>query len=357
MGEHHHAYTSVLAKMEERKRSGGYLRICGPMVRYSKIAFRETCRLYDTDVAYTPMIISDVFKFSDISRSTEYRTNSRDNRKELSIFPACVNSFLSVVYAIGIYSAVVVQFAASTPADWADATSLVIPYCSGVNLNCGCPQKWAIADGIGCALMEKPELVKNMVEAVQHTIKTSNVKLADGLKPTCSIKIRVHDDIRTTMDYVKRAEAAGVDYIVVHGRTRKQRSSEPVNLDAIKTIKEHASVPIFANGDVFTLEDADRIVEYTGVDGVMAARGLLENPALFAGHKTTPLAAIEAYTRLSIGYGTNYFIMHHHLMMMTEKSMSRTEKRLFNSLPSTAALLDFFESTYDLDFSKPGSSE
>ncbi|KAJ3248023.1 tRNA-dihydrouridine(20a/20b) synthase [NAD(P)+]-like protein [Chytriomyces hyalinus] len=332
MGEHHHAYTSVLAKMEERKRSGGYLRICGPMVRYSKIAFRETCRLYGTDVAYTPMIISDVFKFSDISRSTEYRTNSRDNP-------------------------VVVQFAASTPADWADATSLVLPYCSGVNLNCGCPQKWAIADGIGCALMEKPELVKNMVEAVQHTIKKSNVKLADGLKPTCSIKIRVHDDIRTTMDYVKRAEAAGVDYIVVHGRTRKQRSSEPVNLDAIKTIKEHASVPIFANGDVFTLEDADRIVEYTGVDGVMAARGLLENPALFAGHKTTPLAAIEAYTRLSIGYGTNYFIMHHHLMMMTEKSMSRTEKRLFNSLPSTAALLDFFESTYDLDFSKPASSE
>ncbi|KAI8612004.1 hypothetical protein BC830DRAFT_1068169 [Chytriomyces sp. MP71] len=295
------------------------------MVRYSKVAFRETCRLYDTDVAYTPMILSDVFKYSEISRSTEFRTNNRDNP-------------------------VVVQFAASDPSDFADAVGLAAHYCSGVNLNCGCPQKWAIGEGIGCALMEQPELVKSMVEAAQHKIKSSHARLSDGVTPpTCSIKIRIHDDIRRTIDYVKIAEAAGVDYITVHGRTRKMRSTEPANFEAIRTIKEHATVPIFANGDVFSLEDADKIVEMTGVDGVMAARGLLENPALFSGFKTTPLDAVEAYTRLAIGYGTNFFIMHHHLMMMTEKSMSKTEKKLFNTLPSSAAVLDYLEENYGID--------
>lgn len=73
-----------------------------------------------------------------------------------------------------------------------------------------------------------------------------------------------------------------MDFITVHGRMRSTRSSEPVNLDAIRIVKEHARVPVIANGDVFSLSDVDRIVHETGVDGVMSARGLLECPGLFA---------------------------------------------------------------------------
>ncbi|KAJ3203187.1 tRNA-dihydrouridine(20a/20b) synthase [NAD(P)+]-like protein [Entophlyctis luteolus] len=246
--------TGVLDKLAERKADGGYLRICAPMVRYSKLAFRETCRAYGTDVAYTPMILSDVFKHSEIARAAEFRTTDRDDP-------------------------VVVQFAASNAQDWADAAYLVAPHCSGVDLNCGCPQKWAIGEGIGCAMMEQPELVASMVRTVKDRILSSGVKLADGVSsPSTSIKIRLHDDVRRTIDFVKMAEHAGVDWITVHGRTRRQRNTEKVNLDGIKTVKEHSHVPIFANGDIFTKEDADATVEYTGVDGVMAARGLLENP-------------------------------------------------------------------------------
>ncbi|KAJ3138811.1 tRNA-dihydrouridine(20a/20b) synthase [NAD(P)+]-like protein [Physocladia obscura] len=274
------------------------------------------------------MILSDVFKHSEISRASEFRTNDADDP-------------------------VVVQFAASNSQDLADAAVLVAPHCSAVDLNCGCPQKWAMHEGIGSALMEKPEQVSNMVRTVKEKVKLSGITLADGITPpSTSIKIRVHDDIRRTIDYVKLAEAAGVDWITVHGRTSKQRSaSVKVNLDAIKTIKEQASVPIFANGDIFTREDADKTVRYTGVDGVMSARGLLENPALFAGFKTTPVHALEAYTRLAIGYGTNFFIMHHHLMMMTDKSMTKTEKKLFNCLPSSAAVVQYLDVNYGIEFS------
>ena len=73
----------------------------------------------------------------------------------------------------------------------------------------------------------------------------------------------------------------GVDWITVHGRLRTQRSTEPVDYEAIKLIKESVNIPVFANGDVFSKADADRIVAETGVDGVMAARGLLENPGIF----------------------------------------------------------------------------
>jgi tRNA-dihydrouridine synthase 4 len=62
-------------------------------------------------------------------------------------------------------------------------------------------------------------------------------------------------------------EAAGPDYITVHGRTRNMRSSEPVKLDGVKLVKETASCPVVENGDVFSLEDVDRIVKETGVDG------------------------------------------------------------------------------------------
>ena len=69
------------------------------------------------------------------------------------------------------------------------------------------------------------------------------------------------------MDFVKTVEAAGVDYIGVHGRRRSQKSSEPVDLDAIKLVKDHVRVPVVSNGDAYSLDDVSRIVRLTGADG------------------------------------------------------------------------------------------
>ncbi|KAI9104727.1 hypothetical protein DFS34DRAFT_575574 [Phlyctochytrium arcticum] len=296
-----------------------YLKICAPMVRYSKLPFRELVRQYDVDLAYTPMILADVYKHSKISRDHEFRSNKRDEP-------------------------VVIQFAAHSAHDLADAAQLAAPYVNGVDLNCGCPQKWAIKEKIGSHLMSDPELVRDMVRQVKA--RTSGVQLADGNHLPFTIKIRIHPDLKETVEFVRRAESVGVDWITVHGRTRKQKSSDPVDLDAIKLVKEHATVPIFANGDVFTLEDADRIVEYTKTDGVMAARGLLENPALFAGHKFTPVDAVEKYIKLAMGYGSTHFIFHHHLMFMMDRSMSKAQKKTFNCLTSVAGVLDYMDEHY-----------
>ena len=72
---------------------------------------------------------------------------------------------------------------------------------------------------------------------------------------------------RETEEFVKRALSVGVDFITVHGRTRRQKSTEPVSLEGMKLVKEVSTVPVLANGDVFTMQDANDIVAATGVDG------------------------------------------------------------------------------------------
>lgn len=84
-----------------------------------------------------------------------------------------------------------------------------------------------------------------------------------------------------------------MDFLTVHGRTRLQKNTESVNFEGIKLVKESINVPVIANGSIFSIKDVDEMYEKTGVDGVMSARGLLQNPALFAGHETTPWECIE----------------------------------------------------------------
>ncbi|KAG0313715.1 tRNA-dihydrouridine(20a/20b) synthase [NAD(P)+]-like protein [Dissophora globulifera] len=262
------------------------------------------------------MILADVFSASNYARDSEFSTNLLDDP-------------------------VVIQFAASNGADLARAAELVAPYVSGIDINCGCPQKWAIQEKIGSHLMSHPDTVRDMIRMTKATVNIP-----------CSVKIRIHKDLRETEEFVKRALSVGVDFITVHGRTRRQKSTEPVSLDGMRLVKETSTVPVIANGDVFSLEDADAIVKATGVDGTMSARGILENPALFAGYKFTPWECVEDYVDLALSYGTNAFIFHHHLMYMLEKTMSNAERRTFNSLTTIPAIIDYLEENYGLDIAR-----
>lgn len=172
-----------------------WLSICAPMVRYSKLPFRTLTRQYDVDVCFTPMILADVFKCSEISRKIDFQTNLSDNP-------------------------VIVQFGASNALDFADSAALVAPYCNGVDLNCGCPQRWAIGEGIGCHLMEHPETVADIVSQTKRRTSEMHFPSSTGTGFPVSVKIRVHKDLARTVEFAKRSEKAGADWISVHGRTR-----------------------------------------------------------------------------------------------------------------------------------------
>lgn len=188
---------------------------------------------------------------------------------------------------------------------------------------------------------------------------------------------RIHKDLRQTVDLCQKAESAGVSWITVHGRTTDERH-QPVHYDTIKTIKDSVSVPVIANGDVKNLRDVESTHQLTGVDGmfallkacqtsssrsmalffiymyfvlicsvgVMAARGLLANPAMFAGYEDTPIECIWDWVDISTELGTPFTCFHHHLIYMLERVSSQPEKKLFNSLSSTSGVVDYLRSTY-----------
>lgn len=201
----------------QRQHNEPYLKMVSPMVRYSKLPFRMLCRRWGADLCYTPMIIASAFNRSQTARDSEFTSNELDRP-------------------------LVAQFGTCDPVEMVAAAQKCAPYVDGVDINCGCPQKWAMGDGIGAALSSKPDLVADMVKETRQRVPHLPL----------SIKIRIRDDLRKTLDLVQQAEQAGCAWVTVHGRTARQRGGDPVDLAAIKIIKEVAKVPVVANGDIFT---------------------------------------------------------------------------------------------------------
>ncbi|XP_048466545.1 tRNA-dihydrouridine(20a/20b) synthase [NAD(P)+]-like [Rhincodon typus] len=244
----------------------------------------------------------------------------------------------------------VVQFAANRSQDLADAACIVSPFADGVDLNCGCPQRWAIAEGYGACLINKPELVQDMVRQVRNQVEHPNFSVSikirsldiSGRNPT-----RIHKDLARTVDLCRKVEATGISWVTVHGRTIEERH-QPVHYDTIKIIKENLNIPVIANGDIRSHKDIDYVRQFTGVDGVMAARGLLANPAMFAGYDETPLQCVRDWVDIALEHGTPYTCFHHHLMYMLERITSKQEKKIFNALSSMSAVLDYLYDNYGL---------
>lgn len=274
-----------------------------------RLPFRLTVREYGTDICYTPMILADSFMHSAKARDLEFQSCPAER------------------------GPIVVQFAARTAHEFASAYALVAPWVDGVDLNCGCPQGWAMAEGIGAGLMRSPQLIADMVRAARSV---------GGLMspPTpISVKMRIFEERKKTVELAQAIEAAGAAWITVHGRTRHQKSSEPVDYDTIALVRQAVHIPVIANGDVTSLAMAQHIQERTGVHGVMSARGLLENPALFAGYENTPQECLKRFIEYSLEYGTSGTIFQHHLAKMIGNGDKMIQSVLSNA--SIPTLLDY----------------
>ena len=152
-----------------------------------------------------------------------------------------------------------------------------------------CTQGWAMKEGLGAALSSQPSKVADMVRQAR----------AQSSLPV-SIKIRLMPEERVTVELVQRAERMGARWLTVHGRTPSERST-PVHWDLVRLVRESVNIPVVANGDINTVDDMTRVVEDTGVAGVMCARGLLANPALFLGYEYTPPQVVRDWVDISLG--------------------------------------------------------
>ncbi|CZT15782.1 related to DUS4 Member of dihydrouridine synthase family [Ramularia collo-cygni] len=304
----------ILELFEAAKREGRPLNVSAPMVRYSKLPFRLLVREYGADVTYVPMMLAHEFIRSPIARDSDFTTHPLEREPTSD----------------GRQHALIAQFASSDPVEFSRAAELISPWVDGVDLNCGCPQSWAIKEGIGCGLMEKPELIANIVKLAKATLSSDK---------SVSCKIRIHKDINKTIQLVQMLQEAGVDFITVHGRLKHQRSSTPPDYDAIRTLRQYIRVPLLANGDAYTLSDVNNIATLTGADGVMAARGILENPAMFAGDDVTSPECIVDFMKWAMRCPVPFAVVLHHVMEMSAR-MSDMDKKSRKRLQDSQDLLD-----------------
>ena len=166
------------------------------------------------------------------------------------------------------------QIFANTPEMAAEAAKYVedLGTADILDFNMGCPAPKIVKNGEGSALMRDPDKAYAILSAIRKAVKMPfTVKMRKGWD----------DDHVNVLEIAKIAEAAGVDAIAVHGRTREQFYSGKADWDIIAEVKKTVKVPIIANGDVRTCQDLQKILDVTGADGVMIGRGAQGNPWIF----------------------------------------------------------------------------
>ena len=144
---------------------------------------------------------------------------------------------------------------------------------SAVDINMGCPVPKIVGGGDGSSLMREPKLAGRIMSAV---VKSANVPV------TVKIRSGWNNDEKNAVEIAKIAEDSGLSAVFVHGRTREQMYSPPVDLDIIRDVKAAVKIPVIGNGDIYSAQDAEKMMAYTGCDGVMVARGAFGNPWIFA---------------------------------------------------------------------------
>ena len=140
-----------------------------------------------------------------------------------------------------------------------------------VDINMGCPVPKIYNNGEGSRLMENPHLAEKIVCECVKSGKIITVKFRAG----------IYENQLLALDFAKRMEGAGASMITLHGRTKQGMYSGKVHTEEILRVKNAVKIPVIANGGVFTPEDATKLYEQSGADGIAVARGGLFNPLLF----------------------------------------------------------------------------
>lgn len=143
----------------------------------------------------------------------------------------------------------------------------------GLDINCGCPAKKVVGSEGGASLLKNPELIYQVTQSVRKAIPNDK---------TLSVKVRLGwDSVEQRFEIADAVQQGGANEIVVHGRTKEDGyQADKINWLAIGDVRRRLSIPVIANGEVWSYEDGQNCLSVTGCDALMLGRGALNVPNL-----------------------------------------------------------------------------
>ena len=237
-----------------------------PLAGVSDRAFRRVCRACGADFTVSEMVSAKALCY-------EQRKKTAGERSVSGQLASVMQDELPMA----------VQIFGSEPDFMAEAARMIqaneyvgcmseVPP-SAIDINMGCPVKKVTGNGEGSALLKNPKLIGEIVAAV---VKAVTIPV--------TVKIRAGWDSASVNapEVARIIEAAGASMITVHARTREQMYEPGVDRSVITAVKQAVSIPVLGNGDIYTAADALSMMDETGCDGVMIARGAMGNPWVFS---------------------------------------------------------------------------
>ena len=222
--------------------------VLAPMAGITDLPFRVICRRLGCGMTVSEMVSAKGLLYKNVKTTEMLRIEDSERPTAIQLF-------------------------GSVPAELAEAAKMV--EASGadiIDFNMGCPVPKIVNNGEGSALMKNPQLAYEVLAAMVAAVK---------IPVTVKFRAGWDDKHRNAVEIALAAERAGVAAVAVHGRTRQQFYEGKADWSIIRQVKQAVKVPVFGNGDIFTVADGLRMLEETGVDGLMIGRGADGNPWLF----------------------------------------------------------------------------
>lgn len=265
----------------------GFLSL-GPMAGVTDMPFRILCKEQGADLIYTEMVSAKGIHYNNTNTKDMLLVDEAERPTALQLF-------------------------GSEPDIMAETAKRIEDRNFDIfDINMGCPVPKVVNNGEGSAMMKDVRTASAVVSAVVKAVKKPvTVKIRKGFAAGDA----------NAPEFAKAMEEAGASAIAVHGRTREQYYSGKADWDIIAAVKQKVSIPVIGNGDIFTPQDAEKMLRYTGCDGIMVARGAQGNPWIFKNIKQyfadkEKNAAKEVYGKP--GFDEVYAMIVRHLKMLTD---------------------------------------